>query len=1517
MISCRSATDSRSGSGDPGYSRWIQRSADMQKLRVELQTLYHERLRRIDQSDDSREEALQSEVGVLQAFVRELSEQNELLIQALEAEKVEGWVVEGRAASMQKELERRLSLALCPMPVDFVGTNTAMFLRTLGEQTDRCQYMQTQLPTQDAVLQQLKEAQANVEDREAHVQKLQDTITELHEEMTRMDQNKLTQLQELHQLESRVKQLSDQVSTTEQTGSSPVSHLTEQRSQELLKAELSHRDTTIRRLQQDLLLSHQACDSQTAQLDIQEQRISQLQTELHKSQLELQRGHGRREQQNRDLQSQTQQTEELRTQLAEVKVRLVQVDRENETLMGYKREQEAEVERLAAEADSLQSTAREPEGTGRAQAERSWEDWEVELAETRSQFLDRLDISKRMTEQQTQQFQAQRSSLQSQLGCVRQQQQDMSAEVPRLQRSMATLREREMEWGGERSAFQGKLSPARDELHSAILRVRQPEVRLQSQAVLVGQELLEERVLQDRELSAWRGRYHTASDRLVLSEAELEEVQGARDAALRSPTLQEEHAPHLGAQGQELQHSPEDPRGRLGQKEEMIVALRQQLLSSQDALQKVTAELRLCRREKEKLESRCVDKDEKISGILFDLVQLQEQNSTCCAQLVLKEAEVSRLRQDLRDVLDQNQNLKNDLGLLTQKHKASQQEVSDREQCLQGQEAESRLREVLQEVESGAADTGALTQSLDLYRTKYQACLTKISQQDGTLQALDKDLKEARAQVIEQEDQVLRLRAQAVVLQGELRDRCAQLDSGDDALSTLSQHLRDTQRDLEDSHKHSRECELVIGMLRDTAAALTRQAEEQEECVVKIQADFSLYKATHSHSDSDYNSQLSRTEELQQALSQAVEQCARSQEMIACQLEVVQLREEVSRLAQLNSNTVTEVLRLEESGRQLQAEAVIEEQRRLQEVGALEQKAARLEQDLQAAHSQCAQRQQAVQKRDALLRRSEADLLEARKALRSRAAEVKRQTSAARGLEADLHRARREGQQKDQECGSLRTQLMTLMEELKEAQGRCRDTAQELARQEEKVLLAEGRQHRAREHLAERVAELVRVEQGQRRQQAELHTLKDKLHTTEQELHGSRTQVEALKEGVEESRQAQLRAQQEATTLQAQLASTKDTLGTLQQQCQLREQDDASQALRAELAQEQARQQERNQEAKDKEARKERETGQLRSSLDKAYSQLRERKSTVVGLQERLAQLQKEHTACQSQLQQCQREMESWEGQSLKHSQEQAARIGGEATCLRAELARLKQRNTQLSEEKEGLEERTRQLAAELHRLQTASRQSLDDARSCEGRLAELSAQLERSQHWGQEQREALEAQEKEMLTMKVYMTSIRENYHAKVDALHLQLHSMNHQYTMAANKVEVLRQSLGNARSDIFHLTRESDLVITNINQWVKKQRQGNEKLNLLIKDQSKKIIRLTAEKDHLQESVDGLHREVERLTAELVESRMVAGKSQARVRDRHRTQARPPVQMPHTEPALTARGALSGPEDIHLCQR
>ncbi|KAG9352510.1 hypothetical protein JZ751_020924, partial [Albula glossodonta] len=307
-------------------------------------------------------------------------------------------------------------------------------------------------------------------------------------------------------------------------------------------------------------------------------------------------------------------------------------------------------------------------------------------------------------------------------------------------------------------------------------------------------------------------------------------------------------------------------------------------------------------------------------------------------------------------------------------------------------------------------------------------------------------------QVSEREDQALRLRVEVATLHADLRAHCAQLESGDDALSALSQQLRQAQGELEESRRHGQECQQVIATLRDSCAELRRQMGEQEEMFVKIQADFSAYRATHIHPDLDYEAQLSHIQELQQGLSHALEQCAQgSQELSECQAAQQQLRDEVCRLTEQKSSSVTEALRLQEAVSQLQDELVAEVQRRHTEVEMVEQRAVRLEEDLRATLRQCAQREQAVQKRDTLLRKSEADLLEAREVIRAKGAEVERQAALARGLEADIQRARRDKEQRENECTAHRAELLHLKEELKEAHTRFRDTAQELARQEEKV----------------------------------------------------------------------------------------------------------------------------------------------------------------------------------------------------------------------------------------------------------------------------------------------------------------------------------------------------------------------------------------------------------------------------------------------------------------------------------
>ncbi|KAL0187820.1 hypothetical protein M9458_014919, partial [Cirrhinus mrigala] len=55
--------------------------------------------------------------------------------------------------------------------------------------------------------------------------------------------------------------------------------------------------------------------------------------------------------------------------------------------------------------------------------------------------------------------------------------------------------------------------------------------------------------------------------------------------------------------------------------------------------------------------------------------------------------------------------------------------------------------------------------------------------------------------------------------------------------------------------------------------------------------------------------------------------------------------------------------------------------------------------------------------------------------------------------------------------------------------------------------------------------------------------------------------------------------------------------------------------------------------------------------------------------------------------------------------------------------------------------------------------------------------------------------------------------------ALLSQMDAVNQKYSAAVCEADVLRQCLGDARSDSSRLHRESELVVTNVNQWVKEQ--------------------------------------------------------------------------------------------------
>ncbi|KAF5901293.1 polyamine-modulated factor 1-binding protein 1 isoform X1, partial [Clarias magur] len=345
----------------------------------------------------------------------------------------------------------------------------------------------------ELLLQQLRklslseqEAKMKVEEREAQIQQLQDTITELHQEMSLKDQDKLGQLQQLVLLETRVKELTQELQKSAQTiaqlrhearenlASNSVFHRemssdqTAAQGLELLKSELAHRDASIRKLQRDLLASHQARDTQSAQLDVQEQRLWELQRELQEKQQELQRGHQRLQQLSTELQSTSRNAHELQGQLREARTRLVQVEAENEALLGYKRLRTSEEEKLSDDLSSTQRGAEEEQDS-----QRKIRELEEELSATRTRLGDCQDGAQedqKRLEEQIHQLQQEVSRLNLQHRCINQQLQERTVELRSLQKAHAELQVRD-------NACQRELRRIREELHNATLRAEEERLK--------------------------------------------------------------------------------------------------------------------------------------------------------------------------------------------------------------------------------------------------------------------------------------------------------------------------------------------------------------------------------------------------------------------------------------------------------------------------------------------------------------------------------------------------------------------------------------------------------------------------------------------------------------------------------------------------------------------------------------------------------------------------------------------------------------------------------------------------------------------------------------------------------------------------------------------------------------------------------------------------------------------------------------------------------------------------------
>nr|XP_048672909.1 polyamine-modulated factor 1-binding protein 1 isoform X2 [Caretta caretta] len=905
----------------------------------------------------------------------------------------------------------------------------------------------------------------------------------------------------------------------------------------------------------------------------------------------------------------------------------------------------------------------------------------------------------------------------------------------------------------------------------------------------------------------------------------LQEICGERDKAMVEQTCCV----------QQLQHEREICISQ-GQEQALLVEQQQgQLESCERARQTELEQLRA-----------------RLQHLQQELDVCKGKNQDNLSHLQQRESTMERQSLDLEFLLQQCQTLKEEVFCYEEVVKKQEREL-----CQQ----QEQLREAQEHLAMAKSKSSSTESSLDLYKKKYQAALNRAGELEGKVQSLEEELRDMSSQMRECDDTIINLCSKQLVLQQEMMGRRNQT-----AMEQLTQELHATQEELSRSLQHAHQCEQSIQGLQEQLVASQTKCLQEEETLVNVQTEFASYTATHSHSNASYESQAAVAEKLQQQLIHAEEESSKhSQRAEEYQCLVQDLKLELVRVAEQKNSTMKALGKLELEVQRLRQDTAAEVGRKQLEVAKLQQLIQTLECKLRESCRLCAQREQVMQSREEQLRQAQA-------ALQETELEVVKQRAEASSLDGRLRQAQQEREQSRAASGTLQEEIQLLRQRRQDSQQQQQAAAQELVQQEERLLLAQSSLQSTQEQLSERVAEVVRLEQASRRWEAEQRALQEQLSSSMDEVEQSRKLLEHLKAELSQWKQRHRVAVQQGMQHQHSMAKMELKLGSSQEQAkalqqQLQEQASTQRALQEELSQLQGREEELQrqlQRAQERESRLAREREVLQREL-------REQEQTSRGLQCGVGQLEEEGQRRQEQLRQCWAQLESTRsslGQAQQQIQQQASQAMLQESALaqlQAELEAAQARERQSTRTLTAAETTIQELMLKTASCQEKQREALKKVRSFEEQLGE--------QRRCQEKVQALAQRDEELVVFKVELAALKEKLHGAAeerDHLQQELHVLRQKFVASSNEAEALRSSLGAARSDSCRLHCESELVLANVTQWVKEQKQANDKLGHKIREQIKHIAQLTGEKDHLQEVTARLQRENRRLKGEAAERRI-----------------------------------------------
>ncbi|XP_061028405.1 polyamine-modulated factor 1-binding protein 1 [Eubalaena glacialis] len=759
----------------------------------------------------------------------------------------------------------------------------------------------------------------------------------------------------------------------------------------------------------------------------------------------------------------------------------------------------------------------------------------------------------------------------------------------------------------------------------------------------------------------------------------------------------------------------------------------------------------------------------------------------------------------------------------------------------------------------------SLERSLNLYRDKYQTSLSNIELLECQVKMLEGEL----SRIVGQEPK----------------------NKGDHSKvhiytsPCMIQEHQETLKRLSEVWQKVSEQDDLIKELRNKLACSNALVLEREEALIKLQADFASYTATHRHPPSSSEDCEDIKKILKHLQEQKDSECLRVEEY---QNLVKDLRMELEAVSEQKKNIMKDMMKLELDLHGLREETSAHVERKDKEVVILQRRLQELQVQFTETQKLGLKKDKVLQENDEMLHELEKDLAQVKNTLIKKEMELEKQQCMTSQLEIAIQEERQD--KCKAECGHLGAEIKKLKDCLEDAKQQHRLAAQQAAQYKEEAILAKGNLedcHRklqkdslmAEEELAlsrKRIEELtselsefsrkLEISEKEKRQLQKTVTeqgvkLNDLLDRINHIQHQNRKQASS-KCSLEEQLQEETRLLEEK---REQLKKSKEQEKLLEQELEifrqeekkkekmskenLRKLEEENDNLKSQLKQcsaqldsslcKQNSTQQINQELTRKITLQKETMASLQIQLDKAAAKEKQYLQTTVS-KEVYEEVCRKSASCQDDLTQAL--------EKLNHST-------SETNSLHRSLTQAQDRKIQLEEEVIAYEERMKKLNVELKKLQGFQQQSELEVQAFDKKLEDMSNQVLQWQKQHQSDLKMLAAKEEQLRAFQEEMRALREN--------------------LLADERESCCLPQRSAPKDTCTLHRENDQIMSNMEQWAKEQKIANEKLGNKLREQVKYITKLTGEKDHLHDVLVHLQKENTKLKNEIEEKKLKAGPS------------------------------------------